>query len=380
MAQSQFGNGTLMQAHHQWMNRPDDERFLSLTEMHDHCVSIREGSRNAIVESRRITVVPSDEDSKALMIQGPSGAKYAPTNWAFRQLAQLAEAPAGYLQTLPAPIAADAMNYGLQFKRDAEEVGLLLYRNGENVCRAATGPNYGRIWNADIVGGLVHRFGDGNSSDFRIPVEFGFKGERPEITKQNTTLYAGDRDFFVFLADEEHRIEVPDRRNGQSGSLARGFFAYNSEVGAGKFGIMTFLFDYMCGNHIVWGAEGVQEYSMKHTKGAPGRFIEQAMPALEAYAHSSTAGITRAIEQARGQYIGNTVTRDEDVTKFLQARFTKKLAERIKVAHMQDEGRPIETLWDVNTAVTAYARSVPYMDERVELERQGGLILDMATK
>ena len=61
-----------------------------------------------------------------------------------------------------------------------------------------------------------------------MPGEFG---ERVTVKKENTTLYASDRDMFVFLADEENRIEIPGRRAGRSGSFARGFFVWNSEVG-----------------------------------------------------------------------------------------------------------------------------------------------------
>lgn len=43
-----------------------------------------------------------------------------------------------------------------------------------------------------------------------------------------------------------------------------------------------------------------------------------------------------------------------------------------------DEHRPMESLWDVATGRTAYARAVPYQDQRVELERLGGKIIDMA--
>ena len=35
---------------------------------------------------------------------------------------------------------------------------------------------------------------------------------------------------FVFLADEENRIELPNRRAGRFGAFARGFFVWNSEV------------------------------------------------------------------------------------------------------------------------------------------------------
>lgn len=357
----------LMQAHNQWASRPNDERFTSLYAMQEHFQLMREHSRAAIVSSRRVSVIPA-ADNKGLLLAGPSGHEFEPTHWAFGQIAQLAEAPAGYLRTLPAPIAADCINYGLQYKRDVEEVGVLLYRNGESIARAVTGPNYGRIWNVDILNGLVNRFGDGTSGDFRVP---GIFGQQVVVDKENTTLYAGDRDMWVFLADETHRIEVPGRRNGESGQMARGFFLWNSEVGSSTFGLATFLFDYVCSNRIVWGAEQFQQFTLRHTAGAPDRFIEQAEPALRKLANSSTHGVLQAIEDAKSSRIA-------DVDEFLQKRFSKRMSEQIKQAHMQDEGRPVETLWDATTAITAYARTVPWQDERVKLEREGGKVLELA--
>jgi hypothetical protein len=42
---------------------------------------------------------------------------------------------------------------------------------------------------------------------------------------------------------------------------------------------------------------------------------------------------------------------------------------------MLEEQRPIETRWDVVTAVTASARQIPFQDERVALERKAGDLL-----
>src|SRR3990167_8667042 len=120
---------TLTQASKQWSSRPADERFLSLLDMQSHFDHIRENSREVVVSSRRIQAEPA-EDNKDLVITGPNGHAYGLTHWAFGQLAQLGDAPAGYLRTLPAPIAADCVNYGLQFKRSIEDVGVLLYKNG----------------------------------------------------------------------------------------------------------------------------------------------------------------------------------------------------------------------------------------------------------
>src|SRR5205085_2211526 len=86
-------------------------------------------------------------------------------------------------------------------------------------------------------------------------------------TKENTTLFASDRDMFVFLADEDRRIEVPGRRNGSGGSMARGFFVWNSEVGDKTLGLGFFLFDYVCCNRIVWGADQYTESRTPPTAG-----------------------------------------------------------------------------------------------------------------
>lgn len=360
---------TLMQASRQWASRPDDQRFVSLTELHDYCSKQRDNSRGRVVSSRRLSAAPVDGDHKSLVVLGPDGSPVAPTHWSFGQLASRAGAPPSYLRELPAPIAADCINYGLKHVRDVEELGVLLYKNGgAPELRAVTGPQYGRVWNAQITQALVARFGDGLTGDFKVPGEFG---KDVAVTKANTTLYASDRDMFVFLADEKNRIEMPNRRDGQKGSLARGFFVWNSEVGKTSFGFAMFLFDYVCCNRIVWGAEEYKEIRLRHTVSAPDRWMEEIVPVIDAYSHASAAPVQRAIAHAQAKRI-------EDVDKFLRNRFTASLAQAISAVHVVEEARPIETLWDAVTAVTAYARGVPHQDRRIDLEREAGKILDMA--
>ena len=48
------------------------------------------------------------------------------------------------------------------------------------------------------------------------------------------------------------------------------------------------------------------------------------------------------------------------------------------MSHLLEEGRPVETLWDATTALTAVARSEGHIDERVELERQAGDLMKLA--
>jgi hypothetical protein len=361
---------TLMQASTQWANRPADERFTSLTEMQEHFRVVRDESQSFVSVNKRVQLAPTGVKTMVVEVEGaPISGPVAPTHHAFGQLAQLVGAPAGYLRNLPAPIAADAVNYGLQFVRPIADVGLLTRHNGDHVLRAATGPNYGRIWNYDVTTALTERFGDGVTGDWRVPGEFG---KAVVVDKSNTTLYASDKDMFVFLADETRRVEIPNRRNGQPGKLARGFFIWNSEVGDKTLGIGTFLFDYVCMNRIVWGAEHYNEIRIRHTASAPEKFLEHMQPALTAMAAASDAPVQKAIADAQAKKL------EDKLDDFLAQRFGKRMVAPLKAIHEAEEARPIETLWDVTTAATAYARSIPNTDKRVEMEREAGKVLKLA--
>ncbi len=368
-----MSTSTLTQASHQWATRPADERFTSLTELLAAAHKQRENSISKAISTRQLEVLPVDGDLKGLQIVGPNGTPVTPTNWSFSQLAGLAKAPGGYLRKLPAPLVADCMNYGLRFVRDIEDVGVLVEHDPAKQERgtlvAATGPNYGRVWDETIAKALIERFGDGVTGDFKVPGEFG---KAVMVTKANTTLFKGDRDMFVFLADEQNRIEIPNRRNGKSGSMARGFFVWNSQVGARTFGVAMFMFDYVCCNRIVWGAEGVTEIRVRHTVSAPDKWVEEVTPAIMAFANSSAAPAEAMLRAAQQKKV-------DDVQAFLENRkFTANLAKSIEAAFQADEQRPMETLFDVATGITAYARGVAWQDKRVDLEQRAGKILKLA--
>lgn len=370
----------LMQASAQWASRPSDERFTSLLALHAHCDAQRRRSQGKVISSRALEFSPDkDRPHTHLVVQGSaSGAMAEPTHWSFGQVAALAGLPAKPLRTFGekggAPIIADMLNFGLKVVRDIEEVGLLLTRGEEDrdeiELRAATGPNYGRVWNRDVTEALVQKFGDGVTGDWKVPGEFG---KDVPVTSSNTTLYASDRDMFVFLADEKNRIEMPNRRPGINGSssLARGFFLWNSEVGSQSIGGAFFLFDYACCNRIVWGAEGFEEIRLRHTVSAPDRWLSEITPTLIAYANSKSTPIEARLQAAQAQKI-------DDLDKFYASRkFTSKDISSFKQAHIREEGRPIETLWDAVTAVTAHAKTIPHQDDRVAFERAGGKLLDL---
>lgn len=215
----------------------------------------------------------------------------------------------------------------------------------------------------------MNLFGDGVTGQWRVPGEFGKQLE--SVTKDNTTLYASDRDLFVFVADEENRLELPNRRDGKTGSLARGVFVWNSEVGSTSFGMAAFLFDYVCGNRIVWGATEYKESRFRHTATAPEKWLDHVAPVIEAYSKSSGHAYEQALLAAQNKKV-------DDVSAFLMKRFSKKAAHAMMAAHMDEENRPMESLWDISTGITAYAKGIPFQNDRVAIEREAGKVLDLA--
>ena len=142
-------------------------------------------------------------------------------------------------------------------------------------------------------------------------------------------------------------------------------------MGSSTLGISTFLFDYVCSNRIVWGASNISEIKIRHTGGATDRWLQEVVPAIETYASGSTAGIVASIEDARSRRI-------DDVAGVLNKRLSRSQSSAIMAAHMTDESRPIETLWDAATGITAYARGLQHQDARVDIEREAGKLLEVA--
>lgn len=368
----------LTEASYQFMNRPSDERFCSLTDLHAFTSKQHAASQQKNVSSRKINFAPTS-DNKGIVIAGKES-EANPTHWSFTQLSSLAGVPASLLRSQCeaglAPLATDNLNAGMKVIRDVEEVGIMIRREEDIpspqsiTLAAATGPKYGRVWNSQVTAALTKRFGNGvNDTDWTVPGFFGVPLD--SITKENTTLFASDRDMFVFLADEKNRITLPNRRNGKQGSLARGFFIWNSEVGSKSLGIAFFLFDYSCCNRIVWGVQEYQRIALRHTVTAPDRWIDELHPVLISYGNASSSPIEARLIAAQN-------TKLDKAEEFLANRFGPRQAKQMLTTFEIDEQKPVETMWDAVTCVTGFAKTIEHTDTRVEMERQGGALLDLA--
>ena len=200
-------------------------------------------------------------------------------------------APAAYLRQLPAPLAAINLQYGLSNHR-AEQVKTLETEDGRTELRAVTGPDYGRIYDHDLVAAVQRIAGNGTGDTrWKVPGVLdwstGVYNPMVDVTQDTTTLYASDRDVFLFLVDDLNPIEAGKLPDGSPDLFFRGFYCWNSEVGAKTLGIASFYLRAVCQNRNLWGVEDFQEISIRHSKYAANRFAHEAAPALARFADSS---------------------------------------------------------------------------------------------
>ncbi|MGG7539678.1 DUF932 domain-containing protein [Rhizobium sp. Nf11,1] len=366
----------------EWFSRPDDERYLSLSELHHAVKSRAERARVRTVETSAIRVEATRSNAERLELVVPGGRQpIAPTHWSYGQLCSLVGAPASYMRQLPAPLAAINLQHGLLDGR-TELVKTLEMDDGRTELRAVTGPDYGRIWDHALVSAIMNIAGNGTGDTlWKIPgvLDWSSMTHNPfvDITKDTTTLYASDRDVFVFLVDDTHPIEAGRLPNGEPDLYFRGFYAWNSEVGSKTLGIASFYLRAVCANRNLWGTENFQEITIRHSKFAAQRFAHEAAPALTNFANSSPAAFVAGIRAARERVVARN---DEDRTDFLRKRgFSKAESGKIIETVLCEEGRPPESIFDFVQGITALARGKAHQDTRLELEGKAKKLLEQAS-
>ncbi|MER8855759.1 DUF932 domain-containing protein [Mesorhizobium australicum] len=365
----------------EWFSRPDDERYLSLTDLYDAVKQRADRATARTVESRNVRVEATRDNAERLSLVVPGQEQpIAPTHWSFGQLCSLVSAPATYMRQLPAPLAGINLQHGLLSHR-AELMKTLETEDGRIELRAVTGPDYGRIWDHELVAAVMEIAGNGTGDTmWKVPgvLDWATMTHNPfvDITKDTTTLYASDRDVFLFLVDDTHPIEAGRLPNGEPDLYFRGFYCWNSEVGSKTLGIASFYLRAVCLNRNLWGVEGFEEISIRHSKLAALRFAHEAAPALTSFANSSPAPFIAGIKAAREKIVARS---DEDRESFLRKRgFSKCETGKIIEAVLQEEGRPPESIFDFVQGMTAHARTKAHQDSRLELEGKAKALLEKA--
>jgi len=365
----------------EWFARPADERYLSLSELLAAVRGRAERSRTRTVESAAIRVEANRDDAERLALILPSeDISLVPTHWSFGQLASLVGAPATYLRQLPAPLAGINLQYGLT-SHHAELVKTLEIEDGRVELRAVTGPDYGRIYDHELVTAVQRIAGNGTGDTrWKVPGVLdwstGIYNPRVDVKRDTTMLYASDRHVFLFLVDDLNPIEAGRLPDGSPDLYFRGFYCWNSEVGAKTLGIASFYLRAVCQNRNLWGVEEFEEITIRHSKFAASRFAHEAAPALTRFANSSPMPFVNGIKAALERIVART---DEERTEFLRKRgFSKSETAKVIETVLAEEGRKPESIFDFVQGISAVARDKPHQDARLDLEARAKKVLDRA--
>jgi hypothetical protein len=348
----------------QWASRPDDQRFLTVEALHAAVSARRQRAGEVGSAAEHLRIIPAE--SGDLILGDATGKRFGKlTNWAFGQLCQRAKAPAGFLRGLPPVMAAMNLQYQVEHAVDVadRDVKVLSWKDGR-FSAAVTSATYGRIWDEEITRAILSRV---DLDVWKVPAA-SYSGSDP---LRATTLYASDRDVFVFLCDTQNAIEIP----GEPAPKYRGFYVSNSEVGDGRFILATFLFDRVCDNRIIWGQSEFREISIRHTSGGPTRFMASAAPTLTKFLNASTTSEVRAITAAQDKIVGKD--RKEVVNWMRERGFTLGNAGAAYDASEREGIRNPTSLWGVISGLTEIAHKIPHTDERVDLERKASGLLDL---
>lgn len=390
-----MASSNLMAAHSQWANRPADERFWTLGEMQTATGAARELSSTSRMPLANLdTVVVGDE---VALRNRSAGRNARISHYAFGQLCGIAGAPASYLRTLPAEVAAPALSTGLarRARTDESVKDLLFQRNGGVTLRAALSAKYDRVWDADVAD-MLSRLDGWRAPAGLVPWGGKYDGPTRAATAEDilpgqinirigdtiapSGLYASDHDMFAFLVAPDRLVE-----DGSGGALMRGIFVRNSEVGDAALSVTFFLMQAVCGNHIVWNATGVHEIRLAHIgKDTLGRASRRFAMQLRDYANAadSEAGIIR---QARTRVLGQSKAEClEALFKYAKGHSLPLSRERISAAltvaeeHEAWYGNP-RTLWAAVAGLTHASQESRFADDRNATDRAAGKLLAMAS-
>lgn len=383
----------LTAASNQWASRPDDERFESLPALLAACEHDAGEGKERAIDLRDMRFVG---EGRQLHIEGKrSDRQVHLTHHAMSQLCAKVGAPHYYLASLPGELAARALQHGVQSLGDDGAVSKGLFRvNGSMTLRALTSLRYDRVWDRSIVQRAMDLQTKGG---WRVPPARPARPDQKGIRKATKDdvlpnpmrglgisigddiapagLYRGDKDLFIFMVDESQAIQEP----GATGPKFRGFFLRNSEVGAATLELTLFLYDSVCGNHIVWGASSVKTIRARHIDLNATKSFADVAPTLRAYSETSAADTVKMLTAARTTRIA--ATREKVIDAVYAKRYQQVGKAQIAAAYDIADGDTSKgygdprTVYAIASGLTEYSQSAGNADARHAIDVAAGKLL-----
>lgn len=359
-----------------WNARGGDDRHTSLAELHDALAERWGRTRSDIVDFGRLDVLANEAGH--LELRAPfSEESISLSHWSFAQLCRALNAPLSFLRRLPPDLAHQCLQHclksrGGQLRMVTEEE--LIGGNRVRRLRAIIGPRqrfykeYRAVPDHVIVKIVMNIVKKGiGEANWRPPCELrkwiSVKGlpidipERP--LDESTALYTSDRYVFLFLVDVDNEIVIGDE------IYLRGFYCWNSEVGARSLGVGFFYFRALCENRQLWELEELHEIVFKYDDIHIERLENKFLTALLKFTMKPPKFFVKFIERAKSHVVA---TNDAERREFIAALGLARNASAIIKAVRREEHKDPETIFDFIQGITAVARTIPQQDKRLLLE------------
>jgi len=353
-----------------WVNRPGDHSFDTIDEVLAHTEKTRDKSFISESPLEHLGVMTTGNSLRPgaddlYVTKDGMAARF--NNYSFGQFCSIIGARASEWRKFPAALAQVPLTWLAQ-NGERKDVKLLLSQEdvAEVECRAVNSSSYGRIWNHDLVKAVKDHV---DPAAWKVPQDIAFHLKKGFIT-------ANDCKVFVFLVNEANPVVVEGLP-----PLYRGFYAWNSEVGDGTCGIAEFLLNKVCANRAMVGTTSFHELNIRHTSGAPDRWMRDAVPSLHSYVNASTARTAEMLQASRTKKVAKD---EKGALEWLQNRgFAAPLA-KAALESAREESRGADpnsspySVWNIIQGLTAEAREKMNNDDRVDLERQAGKLMKAA--
>ena len=189
----------------------------------------------------------------------------------------------------------------------------------------------------------------------------------PPVRPEASGLYRGDRNSFGFVCNERGKIDIEDS------SLYHAVMWGNSEVGKETLWFQDVLYDFICGNHMIWGPKRVRKTKHKHT----GNVRDVLQKATLMFRETDSERWSRRESIAR---IHTAATRSQFATSRklvkdkLEDYLTKKDAAGVLpfLDHEAAYPKNPTSYWGVSSAITLYSQTKNFTDERLALDTIAG--------
>lgn len=376
------------EAHRMWSNwreRAGDMRYDSLAALHADLVAEREQSVESRVRINNLHFEYRPEAHDVAMVSGASGNTHLaiPTHWAMSQLCNdNLKVPLDLIRRQGASgaeedlqLVAANLNWGTRNAPREEMKMLWCNHNDVGMARCFTSMIYARLWDCDVVSWLREMTQD-ETNGWGAPMlsrrnrEAAARGEALE-----KDIYRSDRNIFVFLVNEQNPLTDDEGK-----PLYRGFFCWNSVVKQMSLGFKAFLYQAVCDNHIIWGAEELFSLRMFHLgEHMTSRAQRELGNVIRGYVNAGTSTEQSVLSKAMQYQIAPT--REETVEWLAKKKAGLpqfNLAESEAVVKATEErGKDPTNLWQIVNTGTRLSQEKNHADERNMTDRKFGALLEV---